>query len=459
MKRNYPINTTRDFTKTILIFVIILLSTFNSFAQKDENITQISNYLEKLSEDEFFGLSIAISKKDQIIFQKGYGYANREHQVPNQPSTKINIASIGKMFTAVAILQLKEQGKLELNQPIGKYLPDFPNPKIRESVTIHQALTHTSGLPLWFNQTFANNPKFSYLELEDYLPLFKKIEIDSSKIGNSSYSNVGFCILGYIIEAVAEMPYKKYVQKHIFKPSGMTETGLWNLTEIIPNAAVGYIRPISKDGYWTTNFNKNMSCNPAGGAFASVLDLTKFYQALRNHQLLSASTTALMFEPKTLTPSGDYGYGYGIGRFVRNDKIVLGHLGGFFGTRGELMWFQEANYTIAILANSDQTDYIDVSYFIETLLIGTEEEKNIYHKTHTFIDSINQKDFQVNSETIKKFNPKQLNETLIQIKGYHFYNNQKYKAAEKLFKASALLYPESEGAKNDLKKVTEQIER
>lgn len=456
MKQNYLI---KHLLRTIFPFVIILLLGFNSFAQKDKNITQISNYLEKLSEDELFSLSIAISKNDKIIFQKGYGYANREHQIPNQPNTKFNIASIGKMFTAVAILQLKEKNKISLHQPIGKYLPEFPNPKIRDSVTIHQLLTHTSGLPLWFNQEFAMNPKFAYLELKDYLPLYKEVEVDSKKVGESSYSNVGFILLGYIVEAASDMSFKKYLQEHIFKPSGMTETGLWNLTEIIPNAAVGYVRPATKEGYWATNFHKNMNSNPAGGTFSTVLDLTKFYQALRKNQLLSPATIALMFEPKTLTPSGDYGYGYGIGTFVRNDKKVKGHLGGFFGIRGELMWFQEAGYTVAILANSDQTDYIDVSYFIETLLLGTDEEKNIYHETHRFIDAINKNKILISSETLEEIDPKQFGETLFQIKGYYFYNNQKYIAAEKLFKASALLFPESESAKNDLKKVREQLRK
>lgn len=444
--------------KAILLFTFLLSFNFNSFAQKDKKVKQIVKYLDELSEDPYFSLSIAISKKDKIIFKKGYGYANREHQIPNQPNTKFNIASIGKMFTAVAILQLYERGEISFHQPIGKYLSDFPNRKMLHSVTIHQLLTHTSGLPLWFNQEFANSPKFSYLELEDYLPLYKGIEIDSAKVGNSSYSNVGFCLLGFVIEAVSEMSYKEYLQKHIFKPTGMHETGLWNLTEIIPNAAVGYVRPANKDGYWTTNFHKNMSSNPAGAAFTSVLDLTKFYKALRNHQLLSAASTALMFEPKTLTPSGDYGYGYGIATFMKNDKKVVGHLGGFFGTRGELMWYQDADYTVAIVANSDQTDYLDVSTFIETLLLGTEEEKKIYHQTHRLIDSINQKEIIADPATIKKLNPEHYNEALIQIKGYHFYNNQKYNEAKNLFYTNSLLFPSSVNAKNDLKKVFEQTD-
>ena len=159
------------------------------------------------------------------------------------------------MFTAVAILQLREQGKIDVNQTIGYYIPDFPNSFMRDSTTVHQLLPHTSGLPLWFNDAFARAPKFDYIELSDYLSLYEDLNIDKDKIGQNSYSNVGFITLGFVIEAVSKQSYRAYLQQHIFEPLQMQETGLWRLTEIIPEVATGYIRPSSKQDWWKTNYH------------------------------------------------------------------------------------------------------------------------------------------------------------------------------------------------------------
>ena len=159
----------------------ILCISFSGLAQTQNTIDNISTYLTELSQDENFGASVAILKDDELLFQKAYGYANREHKVRNKINTSFNIASVGKMFTAVATLQLYEQGKLDLNIPVGKYIPNFPHQGIRDSVTVHQLLTHSSGLPLWFSRDFPIIPKSAYLELEDYLPFFEKIFINEKK--------------------------------------------------------------------------------------------------------------------------------------------------------------------------------------------------------------------------------------------------------------------------------------
>lgn len=436
--------------KLKLIALLIFITNI-AFSQKTF-IDKTNAYLSELSKDENFGLSISISKNDDVLLEKAYGFASREHQVPNKANTTFNIASIGKLFTAVSILQLREQGKIDLQKTVGNYLLDFPNKDIANTVTIHQLLTHTSGLPLWLGESFDEKPKFDYLELADYLPSYETMKIDSTKIGNNNYSNAGFVLLGFVIEAVAKMPYKDYLNEHIFKPLKMNDTNIWKLTEIIPNVATGYIRPSNRQDWWKTNYHLNMGSNPAGGAFASPRDLLKFYNGLLNNKLLTKASTELMLSPKVKTGYGEYGYGIAITN--KNEKEITGHLGGYYGTRGELMWYKADNYIISILANSDQTDYMDVSHFIKTQLAGTPSEKKAYQNT---LEYLNADDFKKLSshhalESIS-FDPPNFDEMLIQIKGYYHLNNQAYDLARKLFYLNSVLFPDSQSAKRDLERV------
>ncbi|MEM6345647.1 MAG: serine hydrolase domain-containing protein [Bacteroidota bacterium] len=432
-----------------LLKIVLVLFLLTDFINPRETVfvDKLDKYLSELSVDENFGLSVVIAKDGKQLLQKSYGFASREHRVANEIDTKFNIASIGKLFTAVAILQLREQGKIDLNNTVGDYLPNFPNQFVRDSTTIQQLLTHTSGLPLWFDEEFDKQPKFEYLRLGDYLPLYEKLSIDKSKIGTNSYSNVGFIALGFVIEAVAKTSYRDYLRQHIFEPLGMQETNLWSLTEIIPNVAVGYVRPSSKQDWWKTNYHLNKGSSPAGGAYSSPRDLATFYDGLLSNKIISKESWDLMISPQTQTPYGEYGYGIGITK--HHDQSIIGHLGGYYGARGELMWYQESNYVVAILANSDQTDYIDVSHFIKTYLAGTEEEKSAHARTLELIKGI---DFnsEANTEQFKEsVKEGKYDETLIQIKGYYHFNNQDYSKAKRLFALNYQLFPNSISAKRD----------
>ena len=441
--------------KTISSIILLLVFNFASiYGQVDATIVSIEDYLTHLSKDENFSASISISKDETIVLEKAYGFANREHQIPNDKNTTFNIASIGKLFTAVSVLQLFEQGKVDLDQVIGKYLPDFPNQYIKDSVTIHQLLTHSSGLPLWFNKDFDQSPKFDFLHLDDYLPLYKNVEINRAVIGKNSYSNVGYITLGFLIEALSDLTYKAYLNKHIFEPLKMAGTNIWSLTEIIPKVATGYIRPSDEQDWWKTNYHLNKGSSPAGGAYATSSDLIKFYNGLLNDKLLKPATKTLMLSPKIETYYGHYGYGIGISK--NNEKEIIGHLGGYYGIRGELMWYKDAGYIVSILANSDQTDYADISYFIKNTITGTAEQQVAYKNT---IDLINSKKIDlidIDEGTIEELKKKKYDESLIQIKGYYYFNNKDYAKAKIFFTLNSILFPDSEGAKRDVEKVTKK---
>ena len=437
--------------KALFITLVLFLARSISYAQADPAINKISAYLNELGKDEYFSLSIAIAKDDKLVLQKAYGYANREHKVANTTDTRFNMASMGKMFTAVAILQLYDAGKLALNEKIGKYIPNFPNKEIRDSVTIHQLLTHSSGLPLWFNTDFNANSKFQYAELKDYLPFYNSITIDHNKAGKHYYSNVGFFVLAYIIEGISGMSYQDYLSAHIFEPLLMNHTGLYKLTDIIPNSATGYVRPADKHDVWKNNYGKNLGSSPAGGAFASAPDMITFYTALKNNKLLKPATTELMCSPKVSSPNGQYGYGFMID--MSNKHIITGHQGAYYGIRSELFYYKDAKYTVSIMANSDQTDYDDISYFIRTELTGSVEQKDIYANTLRLVNDAISGKFIVDESNCSKIASNKHDEDLIEIKAYYYLNNNDYEQAVKLFKLNTLLFPNSENAKANMNMV------
>jgi len=435
----------RIFTVSIafIIYVNITVGQDNQFIQRTHQ------YLNDLAKDENFCLSICISKDNEVLLNKAFGHANREHEVSANINTTFSIASIGKLFTAVSILQLKEKGKLDLQSNIGTYLPDFPNQFIRDSTTVHQLLTHTSGLPLWFDEGFDSKPKYSYLELIDYLELYQEINIDTSRIGKNNYSNSGYIALGYIIEEISGKTFKTYLNESIFMPLGMEATNVWNLTEIIPNVASGYTRPTHPNDNWKTNHHLNIGSCPAGGTYASSQDLIKFYNALLSNRLIKEETKQLMFSPKVKTQYGEYGYGIGIS--ANNSKKIIGHLGGYYGVRGELMWYKDSNYIVSILANSDQTDYIDISNFIRTELTGTANEKEAFENTLELLKLDTDQEIVSYQDLDGEYQSDDFDEALIQIKAYYYYNIQAYKKAMKLFRLNARLFPNSPSAIADLK--------
>src|SRR3984957_12441801 len=174
---------------------------------------------ERTVEDRFAG-AIAVAKGRKLVFSGAYGMADRERQVPNRVDTRFRIGSMNKMFTATAVLQLAQAGKLKLTDPLGKYLTDYPNKDIASKVTIHQLLTHTGGTGDIFGPEFEKN-RLTLRVLGDYVGLYGKRAPQFARGARFAYSNYGFILLGVIVEKVSGQDYYEYVRRHIFKPAEM----------------------------------------------------------------------------------------------------------------------------------------------------------------------------------------------------------------------------------------------
>ena len=176
-----------------------------------------------VAEDRFSG-AVLVAKDGQVLFSHAYGSADRKRGIPNTLRTRFRIGSMNKMFTAVAILQLVEAGKVELTAPLGKYLTDYPNQDVATKVTIHHLLTHTGGTGDIFGPDFDAHRK-ELRTLADYVELYGKRGLEFEPGSSWSYSNYGFILLGVVIEKVTGQSYYDYVQAHIYKRAGMTATG------------------------------------------------------------------------------------------------------------------------------------------------------------------------------------------------------------------------------------------
>ncbi|MCX2681715.1 serine hydrolase [Galbibacter sp. EGI 63066] len=330
---------------SFLICVFLLTFSVNGQSKNSYEL-KIESFLNNLTKDEFSG-TILVAHNDKILDKRAYGFANIEYQVKNNVDTKFNIASITKMFTAVATLQLYEQGKLELNVPIGKYLPNYPNKTIKESVTIHQLLTHTSGT----NNNFPEGNSLKYKKVSDFADFFVNDTLLFKPGIEYSYSGSGFVVLGLIIEKVSGKSYYEYVDEHIFKPANMTNTVALEVDSIVKNKASGYTSTFGESKTLRKNEYYLMKTMPAGFHYSTLEDLFNFSKALRHYQLLNKKTTELMFKPKVKGYNTHLGYGIDVDN--RYNQTILGHSGGWYGIHTELMDFMDDDYTIVILSNID----------------------------------------------------------------------------------------------------------
>lgn len=184
-----------------------------------------------------FSGSVLVARDGRILFQKSYGMANQEWGVPNSEKTKFHIASVTKTFTAAAILQLERDGKLKLDDPLSKYIPDFLN---GERITIEQMLTHSSGLPDFYSLPEYPQRKYQQVTLADLIAWVKTKPLDFLPGSKSSYSNTGYAFLAYIIEKASGKAYHQFLAEEILKPAGLKDTGDFRDDVIISNRASGY---------------------------------------------------------------------------------------------------------------------------------------------------------------------------------------------------------------------------
>jgi CubicO group peptidase (beta-lactamase class C family) len=334
------------------------------------SMADISAYLKELTTQDEFAGAVLIAQDGDPVFKGAYGQADRSLNILNNIDTKFNLGSIDKMFTAVAALQLVEEGELSLDDKIMDILPEYADTRIPGHATIHQLLTHMSGMGDYIQNENYMDIRRQIQTTEDYLPLFSNTPLKFEPGAQFGYSNAGYIVLGLIIEKLTGESYYDYVQKNIFEPSGMINTAAYSLDAETPNLAIGYTyldAQYNHTGQLTDNsFILPMRGGSAGGGYSTVEDLHQFATALLDDQLLSPTSTVQLLEGKVeLAPNIQYAYGF----FdqIWKDQRVVSDSGVFPGVCSYIGMYLDTDYTLIILSNTDEGCYSALEFIRERL--------------------------------------------------------------------------------------------
>ena len=310
-----------------------------------------------------FSGAVLFARHGKVIYSEATGLADREKGTPNTLETRFRMGSMNKMFTATAILQLVQAGKVKLDAPLGTYLTDYPNHDVATKVTVHHLLTHTGGTGDIFGPEFSKR-RLELRTLDDYVKLYGSRGLEFEPGSKWEYSNYGFLLLGVIVERVSGQTYYDYVRDHVFAPAGMTGSGSEPEAVAVPGRAKGYMQ---QKGVWVLNTDTlPYRGTSAGGGYTTAGDLLRFASALTGHRLLDAKHTALLTTGKVDTGQGDK-YAYGFVESADGGVRSFGHSGGAPGMNGDLRIFPDSGYVVAALANTGSGASQAVSWVSERL--------------------------------------------------------------------------------------------
>lgn len=302
----------------------------------------------RAAQDDFSG-AVLLAKGGRVLFQKAYGLADRERRKANRLDTQFRFGSMGKMFTAVAIMQLVEKGKVDLEAPIGRYLTDYPNQDIAAKVTVANLLSHTGGTGNIFGPDF-DRSKASLRSTKDYVGLYGGRAPEFAPGSRRSYSNYGFILLGRIVEQVSGLQYDDYIQRNIFRPAGMASTGNRPESEVLPRRAVGYMG--SGAGLKNAAHTLPVNGTAAGGGYSTVGDFNRFVGGLTSRRLMRAETFQKLIDGGVRMADGKFA-GFDFGETMPDSGRFIGHGGGAPGMNGSLQHFLKSGITVIVLANRD----------------------------------------------------------------------------------------------------------
>jgi CubicO group peptidase (beta-lactamase class C family) len=295
---------------------------------------------------------VFIAKNGTPIYSAAFGQADRERSVPNTIDTRFNLGSMNKMWTAIAIAQLVERGKVDLDATVGQYVPDLPNQSIRETVKVRHLLSHTSGMGSYFRKGFLRNKTYA-ATAADLVPFYADDSLAFTPGARMEYSNSGFALLGLIVERVSGQSFYDYMKANVIERAGMTHAAYVDVRSHPTDVAVGYAKSEDGSGEPKANWdNIEQHSSPAGGAYASAPDLIAFSRALWNGKLVSSALVQEFTTGKVaMGPQMQYAFGFGTGRIDAWRHV--GHNGGIPGANAEFMMFPDQGIDVVVLANMD----------------------------------------------------------------------------------------------------------
>ncbi|WP_209438069.1 serine hydrolase domain-containing protein [Mesobacillus selenatarsenatis] len=329
---------------------------------------------EAQSKVDFSGTALAQDENGEAA-TASFGYASRADGLKNNLGTRYGIASGCKLFTAIAICQLVEQEKLTFDTRLKDCLHiEFAN--FSDEITIHHLLTHTSGVPDYFDEDVMDDfeelwitrPMYHIRSLKDFLPMFQNEQMKSTPGEKFHYNNAGYILLGLIVEQATGMEFTAYVEENIFEKAGMTESGYFSFDALPPNTALGYID--LPDGSWKTNiYSLPVKGGSDGGAYVTVEDMSKLWKALLGGLLLKEKAVNTLLTPHAqVNDTGFYGYGVWIKKL--EDAILKFHVMGYDpGVSFHSAYYPAAQTIATVCSNKSSGAYNIMETIEETLQV------------------------------------------------------------------------------------------
>ncbi|WP_407692902.1 serine hydrolase domain-containing protein [Pyxidicoccus xibeiensis] len=336
-----------SFPRRLAVFAVFLLGLATSRpAAAQGPVQRIDAFVRaELERQQVPGVGIGVVKNGKVLLAKGYGFANLEHQVPARPETLFQAGSIGKQFTAMAVMLQVEAGKLALADPLTKFFPEAP--ASWKALTVRHLLNHTSGLPdlegtLDYRKDYTDEElaKFAYALKPEFTPGARW-----------SYSNTGYVLLGIIVNRVAGRFYGDVLREQVFKPAGMTTARIISEADIVPHRAAGYrmVDGQVKNQEWVS---PSLNTTGDGSMYVSVRDLLAWDAAVQKGAILKPESWKEILTPATLTSGATYPYGFGWQLLERAGKPLHQHGGAWQGFRSAFSRFVGDGISIVVLTNS-----------------------------------------------------------------------------------------------------------
>ena len=382
------------------IYIILLLINVNLISQAQEKkqpetlFSKIDTYLTAGSENGFSG-AISVIKQGKTIINKGYGEAYKDVKTLNNPNTIFDIGSNTKQFTATAILKLVELGKLKVTDVLNKYFTELPIDK--QNITIHQLLTHTAGFSESIGSDYSSFGKLSEISQQDFFEKLFASKLLSVPGEKYSYSNVGYSLLGRIIEVVSGQDYEAFINEHLFVPAGMHQTGYllpkWDTKEL----SHGYNRNIIETESTITLYQEagtvNWHLKGNGGINSTQNDMIRWYKALKSNKILTPESFKKLrtpYAPMNSKKTHSYGYGWIVNSSISNALRIShdGSNGTFYHT---LIWFPKKDIYIVYATNANSSKVEGIAYIIAKIVLDEDYspkpiKNNVYSYTMNFIE-------------------------------------------------------------------------
>lgn len=369
---------------------------FGQSKQEKGLIKQLDGYISENYSKYSPGCAVLVAKNGNIVYQKGFGKANLELDVPVIPESVFRIGSITKQFTAVAILQLVEQQKIALNDSVQKFIKNYHSKG--NAITIENLLTHTSGIKA-YEEIDAKIPNAIRVDFspETLIDSLDKLPLEFVPGSKYQYCNSNYFLLGKIIEEVSGQKYQTYLQEQIFSRISLMSTSYDNPDALIKDRVNGYTNFSGQ--YQNAGFISMSTVYSAGALLSNVKDLYRWHQALKNGELLKYETWQKATTPFILADGkwSEYGYGF----FIKNENNVksIGHGGAIDGFRAVEIYYPEKDLYIVLLCNSEQDNFMELFAGISQISSGNgvppkykdikipEEQLDSYIGNYTFLEN------------------------------------------------------------------------